>query len=91
MYYAAQNADFAAGYYYNAGESQKAAEYFLKAAEYYRSSGKDDDDKAAAALYSAVDSFMAAGLKGDAQVTANLLVELYPQTKQGKKVMNLIK
>ena len=91
MYYAAQNADFAAGYYYNKGESQKAAEYYLKAAEYYRSSGQDDDDKAAAALYSAVDSFMAAGLKGDAQVTANLLVELYPETKQGKKVMNLIK
>ena len=91
MYYAAQNADFAAGYYYNKGESQKDAEYYLKAAEYYRSSGQDDDDKAAAALYSAVDSFMAAGLKGDAQVTANLLVELYPQTKQGKKVMNLIK
>ena len=91
MYYAAQNADFAAGYYYNNGESQKAAEYYLKAAEYYRSSGQDDNDKAAAALYSAVDSFMAAGLKGDAQVTANLLVELYPETKQGKKVMNLIK
>ena len=91
VYYAAQNADFAAEYYYNAGESQKAAEYYLKAAEYYRSSGMDNQDKAAAALYSAVDSFMAAGLKGDAQVTANLLVELYPQTKQGKKVMNLIK
>ena len=91
MYAAAQNADFAAGYCYNAGESKKAAEYYLKAAEYYRSSGRDDDDKAAAALYSAVDSFMAAGLKGDAQVTAKLLVELYPETKQGKKVMNLIK
>lgn len=91
MYYAAQNADFAAGYYYNTGESKKAAEFYLKAAEYYRASGRDDSDKAAGALYSAVDSFMAAGLKGDAQVTAKLLVELYPETKQGKKVMNLIK
>ena len=91
MYYAAQNADFAAGCYYKTNESRKAAEYYLKAAEYYRASGQDKDDKAAAALYSAVDSFISAGLKGDAQVTANLLVELYPQTKQGQKVMNLLK
>jgi TolA-binding protein len=91
MYYAAQNADFAAEYYYNQSQSKKAAEYYLKAAEYYRSSGQDRDDKAAAALYSAVDSFVSAGLKGDARVTANLLVELYPDTKQGKKVMNLLK
>ena len=91
MYYAAQNADFVAGYYYKAGESKKAAEYYLKAAEYYRASGRDDTDKAAAALYSATDSFMAAGLRGDAEVTAKLLVELYPNTKQGSKVMNLIK
>ena len=91
MYYAAQNADFVAGYYYKAGESKKAAEYYLKAAEYYRASGRDDTDKAAAALYSATDAFMAAGLRGDAEVTAKLLVELYPGTKQGSKVMNLIK
>ena len=91
MYYAAQNADFVAGYYYKAGESKKAAEYYLKAAEYYRASGRDDTDKAAAALYSATDSFMAAGLRGDAEVTAKLLVELYPDTKQGSKVMNVIK
>ena len=91
MYYAAQNADFVALYYYNSGESKKAAEYYLKAAEYYRASGRDDKDKAAAALYSATDAFMAAGLRGDAEVTAKLLVELYPGTKQGSKVMNLIK
>ena len=91
MYYAAQNADFVAGYYYKAGESKKAAEYYLKAAEYYRASGRDETDRAAAALYSATDSFMAAGLRGDAEVTAKLLVELYPDTKQGSKVMNLIK
>ena len=91
MYYAAQNADFAAGYYHKSGEPKKAAEYYLKAAEYYRASGRDDTDKAAAALYSATDAFMAAGLRGDAEVTAKLLVELYPNTKQGSKVMNLIK
>ena len=91
MYYAAQNADIVAQYYDKAGESKKAAEYYLKAAEYYRASGRDDTDKAAAALYSATASFMAAGLKGDAEVTAKLLVELYPDTKQGSKVMNLIK
>ena len=91
MYYAAQNADFVADYYYNLQQSQKAAEYYLKAAEYYRASGQDKDDKAAAALYSAVDSFVSAGLKGDAREIANLLIELYPETKQGKKVMNLLK
>lgn len=91
MYNAARNADFIAAYYYESGKAQKAAEYYLKAAEYYRTSGQDKDDKAAAALYSAVDSFIAAGLKGDAQVTANLLVELYPNTKQGRKVMDLLK
>lgn len=91
MYYAAQNADFLAGYYYKSGESKKAAEYYLKAAEYYRSSGQDDSDKAAAALYSATDSFIAAGLRGDAEATAKALVELYPDTKQAGKVMNLLK
>ena len=91
MYYAAQNADFAAEYNYKAGESKKAAEYYLKAAEYYRASGRDDTDKAAAALYSATDAFISAGLKGDAEVTAKLLVELYPDTKQGSRVMNLLK
>ena len=91
MYYAAQNADFVAGYYYKAGESKKAAEYYLKAAENYRASGSSDSEKAAAALYSATDAFMAAGLRGDAEATAKLLVELYPNTKQGSKVMNLLK
>lgn len=91
MYYAAQNADFVAAYNDKAGKPEKAAEYYLKAAEYYRASGRDDSDKAAAALYSATAAFMSAGLQGDAQVTAKLLVELYPQTKQGKKVMDLVK
>ena len=91
MYYAALNADYVATYYFKSGESKKAAEYYLKAAEYYRASGRDDTDKAAAALYSATDAFMSAGLRGDAEVTAKLLVELYPNTKQGSKVMNLIK
>ena len=91
MYYAAQNADFVAAYNDKAGQSKKAAEYYLKAAEYYRASGRDDTDKAAAALYSATAAFMSAGLRGDALVTAKLLVELYPQTKQGKKVMDLVK
>lgn len=90
MYYAALNADYLALYNERAGESKKAAEYYLKAAEYYRAGG-DESDKAAAALYSATAAFMAAGLRGDAQVTAKLLVELYPDTKQGSKVMNLVK
>ncbi len=90
MYNAAQNADLIAAYYFNSGNSKKAAEYYLKAAEYYRSSSQDSQDKAASALYSAVDAFIAAGLRGDAEVTAKLLIELYPRTKQGQKVMNLL-
>ena len=91
MYYAAQNADIVAQYNDKAGESGKAAEYYLKAAEYYRASGRDSTGRAAAALYSATAAFVSAGLTGDAQVTAKLLVELYPETKQGKKVMDLVK
>ncbi len=91
MLNAAANAEYVAGYYYSQGQNAKAAEYYLKAAEYYRASGSKDSDRAASVLYSAVDAFMAAGMTGDARVTANLLVELYPDTKQGQKVMNLLK
>ena len=91
MLNAAKNAEYVAGYYYNQGQNSLAAESYLKAAEYYRAGGSQDTDKAAGALYSAVDAFMAAGMTGDARVTANLLVELYPDTKQGKKVMDLLK
>lgn len=89
-FYAAQNAYFAASYYREHGEDLKAAEKYLKAAEYFRLSGMDDSDNAAGALYSATEAFVAAGLKGDAEVTAKLLVELYPSTKQGQKVLKLI-
>ena len=91
MLNAARNSEYVAGYYYNQGQNSQAAESYLKAAEYYRAGGSQDTDKAAGALYSAVDAFMAAGMTGDARVTANLLVELYPDTKQGKKVMDLLK
>ena len=91
MTFAAQNAECVAVYYHDRGQNQQAAEYYLKAAEYYRAGGTGNADNAASVLYSAVDAFVAAGMMGDARVTANLLVELYPDTKQGKKVMNLLK
>ncbi len=91
MTFAAQNAECVAVYYHDRGQNQQAAEYYLKAAEYYRAGGTGNADNAASVLYSAVDAFVAAGMTGDARVTANLLVELYPDTKQGKKVMNLLK
>ena len=91
MLIADANAEYVAGYYYSQGQSAKAAEYYLKAAEYYRAGGSGDKDRAASVLYSAVDSFVSAGMTGDARVTANLLVELYPETKQAQKVMNLLK
>ena len=91
MYNAALNADFIAGFYQKQGKNQDAALMYLKAAEYFRASGQDTEDKAAGALYSATDNFMACGFQGGAEETAKLLVNLYPETKQGKKVMNLVK
>ena len=87
--YAASNAGIIAQYFKSEGQNKKAAQMFLKAAELYRSSGKDSE--AASSLYSAVDSFVFEGMKADARETANLLIQLYPQTKQAKNVNKLLK
>lgn len=87
--YGAENSEFAASYYAKNSNAKQSAEFYLKAAAFYRTAG--NSQKAAASLYSAADSFMAASMKGDAQETAKLLVQLYPETKQAKKVMDLVK
>lgn len=87
--YGAENSEFAASYYAKNSNAKQSAEFYLKAAAFYRTAG--NSQKAAASLYSAADSFMTASMKGDAQETAKLLVQLYPETKQAKKVMDLVK
>ena len=37
-------------------------------------------------MYGAYDSFLAAGMKGDANATARQLKELYPASRQAKSV-----
>ena len=85
--YAAENAEFIADYYRKNSENKKAGQMYLTAAEYYRS--LDDSSKAAASLYGAAESFVAEGLYGDARETANLLKELYPESRQAQRVEGL--
>ncbi|MCR4736100.1 MAG: tetratricopeptide repeat protein [Treponema sp.] len=87
--FGAQNAEFAALYYGSHSSPKESAEFYLKAAAFYRSAG--NSQKAAASLYSATDSFVSASMQGDAMETAKLLVQLYPDTKQAKKVMDLVR
>lgn len=88
-YDAAQNAEYIADCDRANNENKKAAEMYLLAAEYYRSS-QNGDSKAAAALYGAVEAFVAQGMAADAKETANLLVKLYPESKQAKNVRRLV-
>lgn len=92
-YWAAQNAEVIARWYVKEDKSEQAGNMFLKAAEYYRAGGEAEKTgtKAALALYNAVENFRNAGLRGDAQETANLLIKLYPETKQAKSVTNLLR
>lgn len=89
-YCGAQNAEFIADYYRGENDNKKAAEMYLLAAEYYRSSS-ESDTKAAAALYGAVEAFVAQGFIADAKETADLLIRLYPESKQAKNVKRLVK
>ena len=92
--YMAGNAEFIANYYRKSEQNKMSAQMYLKAAEYYRLSEDSDGKngtKAAAALYSAAEAFMAAGLQGDAKATAQLLVKLYPGSKQAERVKSIVK
>lgn len=86
--YAAVNAEFIADYERKNGSNKQAAFMYLKAAENYRS--VEDSTGAARCLYSATDSFIFAQMPADAKQTADLLKELYPQSRQAQKVNKLI-
>lgn len=86
--YGAQNAEFLAQNYSKISEQKLSADFYLKAAAFYRTAG--NSAKAAASLYSAADAFVQSSMKGDAKECADLLLQLYPDTRQAKKVMSLL-
>lgn len=88
-YEAALNAEVIADYYRSQNQNKEAAEMYLTAAEYYRSSSQGEK-KAPVVLYGAVEAFSAQGLTADAKQTAELLVKLYPESKQAKNVRRLM-
>ncbi len=83
---AAVNADLIAGWYRKNGSDKEAAETYLLAAEYYKASS-EDTEKTAYSLYCAAEAFAAAGMKGDARETANLLIQLYPESRYSENVV----
>lgn len=87
-FYKAQNLENVAAYYKNKTEYKKAAEFYLQATEAYRIT---DKIKPAETLYICVECFSLAKMRGDAEETAKLLIELYPETKYAKNVKMLIK
>ena len=86
----AENSKVIANIYRKENKNKDSALYYLQAAENFRSN-KDFSTQAAECLYSAVEAFVANGDLGDAKATAQLLIELYPQTRQAKRVNALIK
>lgn len=86
--YAAENAEFIADYFRRKEENQKAAEMYLTAAQSYRS--LEDSSRAAACLYGAAEAFVVQGLLADAEETAELLKELYPDSRQALRVDSLL-
>lgn len=84
--YAAQNSEIIADYYRANGNNSLAAKYYLDAAKLYRTCG--DENGAASVLYSATECFVHERLAGDAKETADLLKELYPQSRYAERVDN---
>lgn len=82
--YIAQNAEILGNAYKIQQKNKQSAEMFLKSAKFYRSCGKDEDS--AGAMYGAYDAFLAAGMKSDANATADQLKKLYPSSRQAKNV-----
>lgn len=87
--FAAVNALIMADYFYEQNRKAEAAEKYLKAAEYSRMNG--DGEKAAFSLYTATECFVHLGKKGDANETAALLKNLYPESKYSVAVRSLLK
>ena len=86
---AADNAYFLAEYNEKIMKEQKSAELYLEAARYYRAC--DNADKAAISLYSAASSFKNIGMTGDVKEVVDLLQKLYPESRQAKAAVRLLK
>ena len=82
--YAAWNAEFLGKKYREQEKNKLSAQMYLLAAEYYRMNSADES--AASSLYGSYEAFRAAGLSGDANDTAKLLKELYPESRQARNV-----
>ena len=87
--FAGKNALLAAEIYRENGNNLQASSYFLKASKFFRQSG--EDEQAQRTLYGAAESFDAAGLKKDAASSAELLKELYPNSKYAEDAEVFIK
>ena len=87
-FYKAQNYENLAHYYKNKSDYKKAADMFLQATEFYRVT---DKIKPAETLYLGTECFNLAGMLSDAEETAQLLINLYPNTGYAKNVKKLQK
>lgn len=87
--FAGKNALLAAEIYRENGNNLQASSYFLKASKFFRQAG--EDEQAQRTLYGAAESFDAAGLKKDAASSAELLKELYPNSKYAEDAEVFIK
>ena len=87
-FYKAQNYENLAHYYKNKSDYKKAADMFLQATEFYRVT---DKIKPAETLYLGTECFNLAGMLSDAEETAQLLINLYPNTDYAKNVKKLQK
>ena len=87
-YYKAQNYENLAHYYKNKSDYKKAADMFLQATEFYRVT---DKIKPAETLYLGTECFNLAGMLSDAEETAQLLINLYPNTDYAKNVKKIQK
>jgi len=90
-YNAAQNAEFIADYERRHFNDQEAGQMYLKAAGLYRKTTESKDNEIASVLYGAVEAFKAAGLFGDAESTADLLIKLYPESTYAANVKALLR
>ena len=61
---------------------------YLDAAVYARKVGKSES--AERALYGAVEAFDSAGLKGDAKITAQSLLQMYPNSSYNDSAYRIV-
>ncbi len=89
IYLKAQNAEYVATYLRSQYKNTDSALMFLKACEYYRGCSDAESLNAAACLYNSTEAFLADNKVADAKETSLLLKDLYPDSRQAKKVDSL--